>query len=108
MDQFAQWRAQIESRPECRFSDEVVLTAAQFSEIKWLYYSEMDTQLTKDYVWLNSPEHGSIYSFDPACWKRGTLIGTSVIPPNKLREMLQPKTDLSSSDGFGKILGFLE
>jgi len=108
MDQFVQWRAQIESRPECRYNDEVVLTAAQYSEIKWLYRSAMDTQTTKDYVWLNSPEHGPIYSFNPACWKRGTLIGTSVIPPNKLREMLQPKTDLSSSDGFGKILGFLE
>jgi hypothetical protein len=108
MDQFEQWRKQIENRPEFRFNDEVVLTAAQYAEIKWLYYSTMNIQSTKNYVWLNSPKHGPIYSFDPACWKRGTLIGTSVIPPNKLREMLQPKTDLSSSDGVGKILGFLE
>jgi hypothetical protein len=108
MDQFVQWRAQIENRPECRFNEEVVLTAAQYSEIKWLYYSTMNTLSTKNYIWLNSPKHGPIYSFDPACWKRGTLIGTSVIPPNKLREMLKPKNDLSSSDGVGKILGFLE
>jgi hypothetical protein len=106
--QFVQWRAQIENRPEGRFNDEVVLTAAQYSEIKWLYPSAMDTQTTEDYVWLNSPEHGQVYAFDPACWKRGTLIGTSVIPPNKLREMLPPKTGLASRDGIGKILGFLD
>ena len=68
----------------------------------------MDAQTTKDYVWLNSSEHGPVYAFDPVCWKRGTLIGTSVIPPNKLREMLPPKTGQASHNGIGKILGFLD
>ena len=107
-DQFVHWRAQVENRPECLFNDEVVLTAAQYSEIKRLDPSTMDTQTTKDYVWLNSLEHGPFYAFDPVCWKRGTLIGTSLIPPNKLREMLPPKAGLASRDGIGKILGFLD
>jgi hypothetical protein len=107
-DQFIQWRAQIENRPECLFSGEVVLTAAQYAEIKRLYPYSMNTQTTKDYIWLNAPEHGPIYAFNPACWKRGTLIGTSVIPPNKLREMLPPKTSLAFRDGIGNILSFLD
>jgi hypothetical protein len=107
-DQFVQWRAQVENHPECRLNDEVVLTAAQYGDIKWLYPSAMAARTTKDYVWLNSPEHGPVYAFNPACWKRGTLIGTSLIPPNKLREMLPPKTGLASRDETGKVLGFLD
>lgn len=107
-DQFVQWRAQIESAAPGRYDREVVLTAAQYAEIKWLYPSPEDVRTTAAYVWLNSSEHGPVYAFDPACWKRGTLVGTSVIPPNKLRELLPPKTGLASREGIGKVLGFLD
>jgi hypothetical protein len=107
--QFVQWLAKFENCSECLFSFEVVLTAAQYSEIKWLLSSvNMDIQTGKEYVWLNSPEHGPVYAFNPACWRRGTLIGTSLIPPSKLREMLPPKTDLASGENIGNILGFLD
>lgn len=107
-DQFLQWRAQIEDRPESRINEEVVLTAAQYAEIKWLYPSAMLTQTMKPYVWLNSAKNRPVYAFDPACWKRGTLVGTSVIPPNKIREMLPPKTVVASRGGIEEILGFLD
>jgi hypothetical protein len=107
-DEFVQWRAQIEDRPNSRSSAEVVLTADQYAEIKWLSPSAVEPQDRKAYVWLNSTEHRPVYAFDPACWKRGTLTGTSVIPPNKIRDMLPPKTSLASRDGARKILGFLD
>ncbi|MGD9252008.1 MAG: hypothetical protein PVG19_12315 [Desulfobacterales bacterium] len=106
--QFVQWLAKVENCPECLFNFEVVLTAAQYSEIKWLYSIDMDIQTRKDYVWLNSSEHGPFYAFNPACWRRGTLIGTSLIPPCKLREILTPKNDLVSGENIGKILSFLD
>ncbi|MDJ0784877.1 MAG: hypothetical protein QNJ22_23125 [Desulfosarcinaceae bacterium] len=106
--QFTQWRAQLEARPERRLNDEVVLTAAQYAEIERLYPPATKTGTTKSYVWLNASEQRPVYAFDPACWKRGTLIGTSVIPPNKIREMLPPKTSLISRDGFDRVLGAVD
>ena len=44
------------------------------------------------YVWLNAPDKGLVFEFAPVCWARGTIGGTSVIPPNKLRELLPPKS----------------
>jgi hypothetical protein len=40
---------------------------------------------------LNSPHHVPAHEFEACCRQRGTIRGTSVIPPNKLRELLPPK-----------------
>jgi hypothetical protein len=90
-NEFATWLAQIKTDPDCRIDQEVVLTAAQYRELKSVCPAAFGYAMSKPYIWLNSAEHGSAYDFEPACRDRGIIGGTSVIPPNKLKELLPPK-----------------
>lgn len=97
-EKFAKWLEQIKADPVSGFDKEIVLTAAQYRELLDLFPKGFDRDTTKSYVWLNSPEHGRVYTFDPICWTRGKISGTSVIPPHKLKELLPPKVEVTSPD----------
>jgi hypothetical protein len=85
------------SDSSCRIGKEIVLTASQFKKVKRLCPKIAGHAPSKSYVWLNAPRHGRIYEFEACCWQRGTIRGTSVIPPNKLRELLPSKGSLENS-----------
>jgi hypothetical protein len=90
-NEFAAWLAQVKSDPDCRIDQEVVLTAAQYRKLQSVCPAAFGDAMSKPYIWLNSKEHGSAYDFEPECRNRGIIGGTSVIPPNKLKELLPPK-----------------
>jgi len=100
--QFARWITLAAENPECRPQEEIVVTAAQYRAIKARCPSADDIQTSKPYVWLNSFAHGPVFGFEPTCWPRGKIRGTSVIPPNKLKELLPPKADLPSRPENGQ------
>ena len=100
-EKFVRWLARIEEDPDRRFDREIVLTTAQYRELIHLHPMAFDRPPSKSYVWLNSPQHGHVYAFDPVCWDRGKISGTSVIPPHKLKELLPPKAERRSHDGSG-------
>jgi hypothetical protein len=89
--EFSKLMMQLENSSTCLIDKEVLLTARQYKKLKDICPEAHHLNVTKSYVWLNSPKHGKIYVFDSHCWSRGKLRGTSLIPPNKLRELLPPK-----------------
>ncbi len=100
-DQFVEWMARVNMDPERRFDKDIVLTAAHYRELIRVHPMVFDRDTTKSFVWLNSPDHGRVFDFDPACWERGKISGTSVIPPHKLKELLPPKAERSPRDRNG-------
>ena len=90
-DAFVRWRDQVAGPTECRIDASIVLTAAQFRELRKHCPNSLARDVSQPYVWLNAPGRERIFEFAPACWARGTISGTSVIPPYKLKEMLPPK-----------------
>jgi hypothetical protein len=90
-DVFVQWRDQVAGPTECRIDTPIVLTATQFRKLQKQCPTAWARDVTQPYVWLNAPGRERIFEFAPACWARGTISGTSVIPPHKLKEMLPPK-----------------
>jgi hypothetical protein len=89
---FQGWLRRISRQSPCRMDEEIVLTAGQYHRLKkacpaeWLHSVGDQT-----FVWLNSAAHGRFYAFEARCWNRGTLRGTSVIPPAVVQKMLPPK-----------------
>jgi len=88
---FAKWRQRIESDADCQIDDDLVLTIDQYTTLKLLCPNAFRQIISKPYVWLNSTQHGRIYEFQAECRDRGTISGTSLIPPNKLQDLLPPK-----------------
>ncbi len=94
-DAFIQWRDRVAGPNACRIDIPIVLTATQFRTLRAQCPMALTQDVTQPYVWLNAPGRKRIIEFAPACWARGTISGTSVIPPHKLKEMLPPKTGLN-------------
>ncbi len=90
-DVYVKWRDAIQGAPACRIDASPVLTAGQYQDLQRLCPAALDRAVTRPYVWLNAPGRERIFDFSPACWARGTISGTSVIPPHKLKELLPPK-----------------
>ena len=90
---FVQWLNLLDEQPPCRIDTQIVLTAEQYHTLRELCPEVFPNDASHPYVWLNAPEKGRVLEFAPACWARGTIGGTSVIPPNKLRELLPPKNN---------------
>lgn len=88
---FAKRLSQIETDGDCRIDEEMVVTADQYRKLKALCSAAFGQETSMPYVWLNSAHHGRVYGFEPECRGRGTISGTSVIPPIKLQELLPPK-----------------
>jgi hypothetical protein len=89
---FAAWLDRIGGDPGCRVEGEVVLTADQLRAVKAACPSERYPDPSGAYVWLHSAEHGRFFDFEACCWERGTLRGSSLIPPAKAKEWLPAKT----------------
>lgn len=89
--EFKELSAKIDNNRYYRIEKEVVLTATQLSILKKNYPGRFQFSSTKPYIWLNSRRYGPFYNFEAQCWKRGKIMGTSVIPPNKVKEFLPPK-----------------
>jgi hypothetical protein len=87
---FTELLAQLKFGNNCRIDAEIVLTAAQYRQVKSICPDYDICRPFKSYVWLNSSRHGRLYDFEPQCWNRGLIVGTSVIPPNKVKELLPP------------------
>lgn len=72
----------------CIIGKEVVLTARQYRKLKAQCTDEYPPINSKQYVWWNSDENQPKLFFDAHCWVRGQISGTSLIPPNKVKEFL--------------------
>ena len=70
---------------------QAVLTSRQYLLWKNAFGPSDAPVPTKSYVWLDSPSRGRFFEFDAVCRKRGRIEGASVIPPNKIKELLPPK-----------------
>ncbi len=88
---FVKWRDQIPNTSDCRLEASIVLTAGQYRDLQRRCPAVLSRDVRHPYVWLNAPGRPRVFDFAPACWSRGTLSGTSVIPPHKLKELLPPK-----------------
>ncbi len=94
-DAFKNLMARLRNDTHCRLDEEIVLTAGQYRQVASACSFSVDTTKLKSYVWLNSPKHGRFFSFEAHCRERGEIIGTSVIPPNKIKELLPPQKTIS-------------
>ncbi len=88
---YVKWRDKIRHAPTCRLDAPVVLTAAQYRDLQRHCPNLPYRDPTRPYIWLNAPGKNRVFEFAPACWVRGTISGTSVIPPYKTKELLPPK-----------------
>lgn len=72
-----------------------VVTTAQYLKLIKKPFIRLTTQTQQNLkknslVWINSPKYGYDFAFNPQCQIRGQLIGTSLIPPTKVKEILTP------------------
>ncbi len=88
---FNAWLARLREQRPCEITAEVVLTAGRYKDVQRACQGAPDRAPSKAYVWLNSPKYGPFFEFDARCRTLDALKGTSVIPPNKVRELLPPK-----------------
>lgn len=72
----------------CRLPEDLVVTLNQFLQLKKQCPVLKQYETSKPYVWLNSSRHGQFFDFKAQCQQRGRIRGTSVIPPNKIKEFL--------------------
>ena len=100
---FAQWLKRIKRVADCRIDDEMVLTTDQFMALKSICPAAFDQAVSKPYVWLNAQQHNRVYEFQAECRDRGTISGTSVIPPNKLKDLLPPKQTQAPAQNEGTV-----
>jgi|GEM_PF-4162078 len=66
----------------------LVVTDRQYASLAAVCGNCLPRLDDKQLVWLNSKRYGEPYSFNPQCRKRGTINGSSLIPPLKAREQL--------------------
>lgn len=70
-------------------SSGVVVSREQYESLRASeFYPLPEIEEDKSLVWLNSPQHGPAFSFNPQCRKRGQISGSSFIPPLKVKEVL--------------------
>lgn len=69
-------------------TQEYVLTTEQYREIHALGLVRFDPPEGRGYIWLNAPDQKAPFHFKAVQWIRGLIRGTSLIPPNKVKELL--------------------
>ena len=69
-------------------NDSIVLTTDQYRELMKLGFEPNDLALRKDYLWFNSPHMAMPFQFSAASWVRALITGTSLIPPDKIKDVL--------------------
>ena len=58
-----------------------IATGAQFQEVHKRCFDAEDLTIPNTYVWWYASETGHYLGFEATCWDRGSIRGTSVIPP---------------------------
>lgn len=83
---------------------QIVLTTGQYSVLVGNAEKNHVTGVsdqTKSFVWLHSRRYIDPFFFNPQCQTKGELIGTSLIPPMKVKELLPQKSNLKNPAGQG-------
>jgi hypothetical protein len=88
---FVHWLARVKTELGCQIDREIVLTADQYRQLQRQCPAAFEPEISHPNIWFNAPDQDRLSEFRPACWSRGIISGTSVIPPHKLNEMLLPK-----------------
>ena len=96
---FVKWLLRARTELGCQIESEIVLTADQYQKLQRQCPATFDGEISQPYIWLNAQKAGRVFEFRPACWSRGIISGTSVIPPNKLNELLPPKPGTETREG---------
>lgn len=95
--EFERWLQGHRNKTACRMEEALVLTAHQYRRFKNACpnRSNLPSPLHEGdptfFVWINTPRPGHDFHFKAHCRQRGTIQGTSVIPPNKVKQLLPPK-----------------
>jgi hypothetical protein len=71
-----------------KVKESIVLTADQYRELMKLGLKPDKLELKRDYLWFNSPYREIPFQFNAAPWIRALITGTSLIPPDKIKELL--------------------
>ena len=71
-----------------KLNESIVLTTDQYRELMKLGFVPDDLALKKDYLWFNSPHMEMPFQFNAAPWVRSLITGTSLIPPDKIKDLL--------------------
>lgn len=88
---FEMLKTRLRSGAKPRIKEEMVLTAAQYRQLHTLGAMWHDPPPNGGYIWLNAPHCDTPFFFNAVPWIRGLLRGTSLIPPNKVKELLTRK-----------------
>lgn len=81
----------IESSEDCSIFKGQVITSEQYGQLRGLCPTGDSEWQNYTYHWIRSSEMNEVVSFDPTCRSRGTLYGTSLIPPNIVKQYLPEK-----------------
>ena len=100
---FVKWLARARNELGCHIEGAIVLTDVQYRQLQRQCPAVSETEISQPYIWLNAPGERRVLEFKPACWSRGIISGTSVIPPNKLNELLPPKSGVKAPQRRGDL-----
>jgi hypothetical protein len=89
---FSRLKDRIRNNSTHRLDDSIVLTADQYRELMKSGFKPDHLTLKKDYIWFNSPYMEMPFQFNAAPWVRALITGTSLIPPDKIKQILYPRT----------------
>lgn len=82
-------------------TNQLVLTRKQYATLsaRWPSYPRLSAEFLRErLVWLKSAEDVTPFFFNPQCQVRGQIVGTSLIPPMKVREILPGKQKYASGN----------
>ena len=86
--EFDRFSSNLSRTAGCGLEDSVVVTRDQFLALKQVCPETFTIVLRTPYIWLNAFPGRPFFEFEAACRNRGQITGTSVIPPNKVKEWL--------------------
>ena len=87
-EKYAVLKEKLINAESCNIDNEVVLTSRQFYELRAICGFKANVKIGRKYVWVNSKQYKLPFFFNAQCWNRGSITGTSLIPPNKVKEYL--------------------
>jgi len=85
---FTRLKERIKSNCNYKLDDSIVLTTDQYRELMKLGLESYNVEPEKDYIWFNSHYMAMPFQFSAVPWIRALLTGTSLIPPDKIKELL--------------------
>jgi len=86
--EFSRLKDRIRTGNTHKIDESIVLTADQYKELMKLGFDIESLKLKKDYLWFNSPYMELPFRFNAVSWVRALITGTSLIPPDKIKDLL--------------------